>query len=132
MTNIFFFPFFQCKIHIYYIIKQWPLASEFSEFEYSPKMAILAENSPFLASASPRQNGHFWKYARLARLADIRQTLYRGLARLADIHQAIYRVLARLADIRQTILRGLARLTKGEFGECYVNLASLANLANVG
>jgi hypothetical protein len=82
-----------------------------------------------LANLSTRQNGHFWKYARLASLADIRQTLYRGLARLADICQAVYRVLARLADICQTVYRGLARLAKGEFGECYT---SLANLANVG
>jgi hypothetical protein len=38
----------------------------------------------------------------------------------------VLRKLARLADIRQALLRGLARLAKGEFGECYVNLASLA------
>ena len=35
---------------------------------------VLAENSLFLASASTRQKGHFRKYARLARLAAIRQT----------------------------------------------------------
>jgi hypothetical protein len=52
----------------------------------------------------------------------------RGLTRLADICQAVYPVHARLADIRQTVLRGLARLTKGEFGECYANLANLANV----
>jgi hypothetical protein len=52
-------------------------------------------------SASTRQNGCFQKYAKLARLADIRQAVLRGLA-------------------------------KGEFGECYANLASLANLASVG
>ena len=50
---------------------------------------VLAKNSPFLASASTRQNGHFRKYARLARLADIRQTLYQGLARLTHIRQAV-------------------------------------------
>ncbi len=75
-----------------------------------------------LANLSTRQNGHFWKYARLA---DIRQTIYRGLARLADIRQAVYRVLARLADICQTVYRGLARLAKGEFGECYTSLANV-------
>ncbi len=93
------------------------------------RIRVLAENSPFLASASTPQNGHFWKYARLASLADIRQTHYRGLARLArlaDIRQAVYRGLARLADICQTVYRGLG---KGEFGKFY---ASLANLANVG
>ncbi len=36
-----------------------------------------------LANSSTHQNGHFWKYARLARLADIRQTVYQGLVRLA-------------------------------------------------
>ncbi len=76
-----------------------------------------------LANLSTRQNGHFQKYAKLARLADIRQTLYRGLARLADIRQAVYRGLA---NICQTVYRGLAGLAKGEFGECY------ASLANVG
>jgi hypothetical protein len=99
------------------------------------RIRVLAENSPFLASASTRQKGHFRKYARLARLAAIRQTIYRGLARLAHIRQAVFRVLARLADIRRTVYRGLARLAKGKFGEYYAsleNLASLANLANVG
>ncbi len=47
---------------------------------------------------------------RLARLADIRQTVYRGLARLADIRQTVYRVLARLADICRAVYRVLARL----------------------
>jgi hypothetical protein len=51
---------------------------------------------------------------------------------LADIRQAVSRGLARLDDIRQAVLRGLARLAKGEFGKFYANLASLANLANVG
>ncbi len=87
---------------------------------------VLAKNLQFLASASTRRNGHFRKYAKLARFADVRQTLYRGLAILAYIRQAVYQVLARLADIRQAIYRVLARLSKGEFGKCY------ANLANVG
>ncbi len=70
-----------------------------------------------LANSSTRQNGCFRKCARLARLANIRQTVYRGLARLADICQTVY--------------RGLARLAKGEFGKCYANLANLANLVNL-
>jgi predicted transcriptional regulator len=82
-------------------------------------------------SASTRQNDRFQKYARLARLADIRQAVLHGLARLAHIRQAVLHGLARLADIRQAVLGGLARLAKGEFGECYANLASLANLASV-
>jgi hypothetical protein len=49
--------------------KQWLLAGEFSEFEYS------------------RETRRFLKCARLARLADIRQAVLRGLARLADICQ---------------------------------------------
>ncbi len=60
---------------------------------------VLAKQSPFLAGVSTRRNTHFRKYARLARLADIRQTLYQGLAILADIRQAVYQVLARLANI---------------------------------
>ena len=94
--------------------KQWLLAGEFSEFEYS------------------RETRRFRKCVGLARLADIRQAVSRRLARLADIRRAVSRGLARLADIRQAVLRGLARLAKGEFGTFYANLASLANLASVG
>ncbi len=83
-------------------------------------------------SASTRQNSRFQKYARLARLADIRQAVLHGLARLAEICQVMLSGLARLADIRQAVSRGLARLAKGEFGECYASLASLANLGSVG
>ncbi len=53
--------------------------------------------------------------------------MLRGLARLADIRQVVLRGLAWLADVRQAVLRGLARLAKGEFGEFYANLASLAD-----
>jgi hypothetical protein len=60
--------------------------------------------------ASTRQSGHFQKYARLARLALIRQTVYRVLARLADIRQTVLQRLARLANIRQAVYRVLARL----------------------
>ncbi len=41
----------------------------------------------------------------LARLTDIRQTVYRGLARLADIRQTVNRVLARLANICLAVYR---------------------------
>ena len=85
-----------------------------------------------MGSASTRQNGRFQKYARLARLTDIRQAVLRGIARFPEIRQVVLRGLARLADIRQAVLRGLARLAKGEFGECYANLASLVSLANLG
>jgi hypothetical protein len=95
------------------ITKQWLLAGKFSEFEYS------------------RETRRFLKYVRLARLADICQAVLRGLARLADIRQVVLRGLARLADIRKAVLHGLARLAKGEFGEFYANLASLAILANL-
>ena len=67
----------------------------------------------------------------LARLAHIRRAVFRGLARLDDIRRAVFRGLARLDDIRQAVLHGLARLAKDEFGEFYVNLASLASLANL-
>ncbi len=81
---------------------------------------------------STRQNSRFLKYARLARLADIRQAVLRGLTRLADIRLVVLRGLSKLADICQAVLRGLARLAKGEFGKFYANLASLANSASVG
>jgi hypothetical protein len=71
----------------------------------------------------------------LTRVADIRQAVLHRLARLDDIRRVVLRGLARLArlaDICQAMLRGLARLAKGEFGEFYVNLASLANLVSVG
>jgi hypothetical protein len=45
-----------------FITKQWLLAGEFSEFEYS------------------RETRRFWKCVGLARLADIRQAVSRGLA----------------------------------------------------
>jgi hypothetical protein len=79
---------------------------------------VLAENLPFLANSSTRQNGLFGKLV--------------GLAKFAHIRQPVLLRLARLVDICQTILRGLARLAKGKFGEFYTNLASLANLASVG
>jgi hypothetical protein len=71
------------------------------------QIRVLAQKLPFLASTRTRQNSHFQKYARLARLADICQAVLGGLA---DIFQTILRELAGLADICQTILRGLARL----------------------
>ncbi len=63
-------------------------------------------------------NGH--SLANLANSSTCQNGLFRKCVRLA-----------RLADIRQAVLRGLARLAKGKFGECYVNLASLASLANL-
>ncbi len=95
------------------------------------RIRVLAENSPFSANSSTRQNGLFRKCVGLARLADIRQAVSRILARLADIPRAVLSGLAKLADIRQVVLRGLARLAKGEFGKFYANLASLASLANL-
>ncbi len=77
----------------------------------------LAKNSPFLSNSSTHQNGLFGKLVGLAKFAHIRQPVLLGLARLVDICQ--------------TILRGLARLAKGKFGEFYVNLANLANSANL-
>ncbi len=71
-----------------------------------------------LSNSSTRQNSRFQKYARLARLADIRLAVLQGLSRLAEICQVVLRGLARLADIRRAMLRGLARLAKGVFGKC--------------
>jgi hypothetical protein len=70
-----------------------------------------------LSNSSTRQNGLFEKLVQLAKFAYICQPVLLGLAKLAEI--------------RQTIMLGLARLAKGKFGDFYVNLASLANLAIV-
>jgi hypothetical protein len=51
------------------------------------RVQLLAKISALLASKRICQNDVFWKYARLARLADICQDILRGLARLADIRQ---------------------------------------------
>ena len=89
------------------------------------RIRVLAENSPFLASASTRQKGHFQKYARLARLAAIHQTIYRGLARLADIHQPILVGLDTFVDIRQPTLPGLDTFTGlGDCIECIESVES--------
>ncbi len=92
---------------------------------------VLAENLPFLANSSTRQNGLFRKCVGLARLADICRAVLPGLARLSDIRRAVFRGLAKLANICQAVLCGLARPAKGKFGKFYVNLASLASLANL-
>jgi hypothetical protein len=81
------------------------------------RIQVLAKNSPFLTNSSTRQNGHFGKLARLDTFADIRQPVLVGLDTFVDICQ--------------TILLGLARLAKGKFGDFYMNLANLANLASV-
>jgi hypothetical protein len=51
-------------------------------------MQVLNQKYPFLSSTRIHQNGPFQKSLRLARLADIRQSLLQGLARLAHICQA--------------------------------------------
>jgi hypothetical protein len=81
------------------------------------QIRVLAENSPFLANSSTRQNGLFGKLA--------------GLAKFAHICKPVLLGLARLVDIRLTILQGLARLAKGKFGKFYANVANLASLANL-
>ena len=81
------------------------------------RIRVLAENSPFLANSSTRQNGLFGKLVGLAKLVDIRQPVLVGLDTFADI--------------RQTSLLGLARLAKAKFCKYYANLASLASLANL-
>ncbi len=93
----------------------------------------------------------FQKYARLARLANIRQHSPYSFARTRQTrghspnHFAWTRQTRRHSPshfvrthqtrkrrVWQAILRGLARLAKGEFGKCYANLANLASLANYG
>jgi hypothetical protein len=81
------------------------------------RIRVLAENSPFLANSSTRQNGHFGKLAGLDTFADIREPVLAGLDTFADI--------------RQPSLLGLARLAKAKFCKYYANLASLASLANL-
>ncbi len=81
------------------------------------RIRVLAQNLPFLANSSTRQNGHFGKLAGLDTFADIRQPVLVGLDTIVDICL--------------TILLGLARLAKGKFGNFYTNLANLVSLANL-
>ena len=74
-------------------------------------------------------NGH--STANLSNSSTRQNGLFRKCARLADICQPGLLGLARLADIRQPSLLGLARLAKAKFCKYYVNLASLASLANL-
>jgi hypothetical protein len=57
------------------------------------RIRVLAENSPFLANSSTRQNGHFGKLAGLDTFADIRQPVLVGLDTFArhspDIRQPL-------------------------------------------
>jgi hypothetical protein len=95
------------------------------------RIRVLAENLPFLANLSTCQNGLFGKLVGLAKFAAICQPTFPGLDTFVDIRQPTFPRLDTFADIRQAVLRGLARLAKGEFSKCYVNLASLASLANL-
>ncbi len=81
------------------------------------RIRVFAENSPFLANSSTRQNGHFGKLA--------------GLDTFADICQPVLAGLDTFANIRQPSLLGLARLAKAKFCKYYANLTSLASLANL-
>jgi hypothetical protein len=89
--------------------KQWPLAGEFVEFEYSPK----------------------WSFWKIGQTRYIRQPVLAGLDTFADIRQSVLVGLDTFADIRQPSLLGLARLAKAKFCKYYANLASLASLANL-
>jgi hypothetical protein len=89
------------------------------------RIRVLAQNSPFLANSSTRQNGLFEKLVALAKFAYIRQPSLLGLARLVDIRQPVLLGLARLVDIRQPVLLRLARLAGfGEFSECIESVES--------
>ena len=86
------------------------------------RIRVLAQNSPFLANSSTRQNGLFEKLVALAKFAYIPQPSLLGLARLVDIRQPVLLGLARLVDIRQPVLHRLAGL--GEFSECIESVES--------
>jgi len=94
------------------------------------RIRVLAEDSPFLANSSTRQNGHFGELAGLDTFADIRQPVLVGLNTFDNIRQPTLPGLDTSVDIRQTILQGLSRLAKGKFYVNLVNLANLASLAN--
>ncbi len=53
------------------------------------RIRVLAENSPFLANSSTRQNGHFGKLVGLDTFADIRQPVLVGLDTFVDICQPV-------------------------------------------
>ena len=65
------------------------------------RIRVLAENLPFLANSSTRQNGHFGKLAGLDTFANIRQPVLVGLDTFVDIRQPTLLALAILAHIRQ-------------------------------
>ncbi len=83
--------------------KQWLLALEFSDCQYSPKN---------IHSHLPK-----WPFSEKCktRRADNRQTVLLGLARHTDIGQTVLLGLARHTDIGQTVLRGLASLNSCEY-----------------
>jgi hypothetical protein len=93
---------------------------------------VLDKKYPILEITHIRQNGLFWKYARLSRLADIRQIVLGGLARFANICQTVWQVLARLANICQwPFLRKTApKQQQIKFFQGLANLANLASLAS--
>jgi hypothetical protein len=96
------------------------------------RIRALAENWPILANSSTHQNSLFGKLVGLAKFPAIRQPTFPGLDTFVDIRQPTFPGLDTFIDICQAVLRGLARLAKGKFCECYMNLASLVSLANLG
>jgi hypothetical protein len=64
------------------------------------RIRVLAENSPFLANSSTRQNGHFGKLAGLDTFANICQPVLVGLDTFVNIRQPSFLGLARLAKAK--------------------------------
>jgi hypothetical protein len=86
------------------------------------RIQLLAENLPFLANSSTRQNGHFGKLVRLDTFADIRQPVLVGLNTFVDICQPVLVGLDTFVDIRQPTLPGLN--TFAGLGECIESVES--------
>jgi hypothetical protein len=109
------------------LIKQWLLAGEFGEFEYSPKIRrfwrvrVLAKTAVFRNTRDSPNSPHS-----PSRFASTRQTRRHSPNRFARTRQTRQHSPSRVARTRQTRKRRVWRVLRefgefgesGEFGEC--------------
>jgi hypothetical protein len=112
-NKIFFYVLnFKCNDNNRIIIKQWPLNSEFVEFEYSPKW-------PFSEMCRTRQTRRHSP----SRVARTRQNRRHSPSRVVRTRQTRRHSPSRVARTRQTRERRVWQVLcefseSGEFGEC--------------
>ncbi len=103
------------------ISKQWLLAGEFGEFEYSPKIRrfwrvrVLAKTAVFRNTRDSPNSPHS-----PSRFASTRQTRRHSPNRLVRTRQTRQHSPSRVARTRQTCKRRVWRVLRkfGKFGEC--------------